>query len=170
LSAYLQLWCLSVDQLSRAPLDSRILGYGLHASRFLKRTKLAILKNRAVILLFALLLPHKILNSTNFCSQHHRLSPAFTSVTRHSLLLRTRSRSTLLVGSSTPFIRKLSTKHFKEDHLSPCWPPRAPHETTGFLGHKSTLLAHGQPVVLQITLISKYSFHFTEDFCTILII
>lgn len=64
LGMHLQLQCLSVDQLSWASLDSRILGYRLCASRFLKRTKLAVLKNRAVIVLFALLLSCKIVNST----------------------------------------------------------------------------------------------------------
>ena len=105
-------WHLSVDQLSWVPLPSNMLAQGIPPGRSLKRLKLALLKSRVVILLVALLLPYKILNSTISWLLQPKLPPNFTSPTSPSLLVRTRSSSTyLLVGCSTICIRKLSSVH-----------------------------------------------------------
>jgi len=67
-------WCLSVKQFSWAvPLSSNTLPHGIPLSRSLKRSKLALLKSRAAILLNTFLLPHKILNSTILWSLHPKL-------------------------------------------------------------------------------------------------
>ena len=103
-------WCLNSNQLSWTPLLSRALTRGIPPSRSLKRPKLTLLKSKIMILLTALLLLCRILNSTISWSLQPRLPLTFTSSTSPSLFISTRSSITsLLVGSSTTCVKKLSS-------------------------------------------------------------
>jgi len=57
-------WSLKINQLSWTHLFSRAVSHGILPSRSLNRSKCAVLKSRIAILLFALLLPLMVLNST----------------------------------------------------------------------------------------------------------
>ena len=62
------------NQLYWAPLSPSILSHGTLSSRFLKRSKSALTKSRVMALLFTVLLPLGILNSTISWSLQSRLS------------------------------------------------------------------------------------------------
>jgi len=57
-------WYLNVNQLSWVPLPYKALTHGIPPSRSLKKSNLSLLKSRVPVLLIALLLQHKILNSS----------------------------------------------------------------------------------------------------------
>lgn len=67
-------WCLNVKQLSWTPLPSTALIHAIPTRNFL-RSKLTVLKSRVSILLIALFLPHKILNSAISWLLHTGLLP-----------------------------------------------------------------------------------------------
>lgn len=75
------------SQLSWIPLLSMAIIHGNLPSRSLKRLKSALLKSRVVVLLFALLPPFKILNSTILWSRQPRLPPTLISPTSSSLFV-----------------------------------------------------------------------------------
>lgn len=90
-------WCLNVNCVSWAPLHSRVL---THTP--LKRTELALLKSRAAILLTALLLHWKMLNSIMSWSLLPKVLPTFTFQIRPSLFVNRGSICTCpLVGFSS---------------------------------------------------------------------
>lgn len=121
---------LNAAQLSQAPLPSSTLAHEIPPSRPQETSKLSHQKSRVTILLFALLLLLKILNSTITRSLHPKLPPAFTSLTSPFLLVRTRVRSTpRLVGSSTTYVRKLSSTRVPGHVFSStdAWMIKVPH-------------------------------------------
>ena len=76
---------MNSNQLSWTPQPSRALTHGIPPSRSLKRPKLALPKSKVLILVIALLPPHRILNCTISWSLQPKLPPTFTSSTSPSL-------------------------------------------------------------------------------------
>lgn len=78
--------CLMINQFSWAPLSSGAVSEGILPSRSWNRPKSALGKSRVVILLFVLLIPLRILNST----VQKRLLSTFTYSTSSSVLVYSR--------------------------------------------------------------------------------
>lgn len=98
---------MNSKQLSWTLHPSRALSRGTYSNRSLKRPKLALLKSRVVSLVFALLPPVRILNSTMSWSLAPRLPLTFPPTTSSFFFMRS-SRVSLLIGSSVTQVRKLS--------------------------------------------------------------
>lgn len=75
-------WPLHTHQLFYIPLFSRAVSHGILPGKSLNWLKSALLKLRVVVLLFALLLPLRILNCIISWSVQPSLPPTFTSITK----------------------------------------------------------------------------------------
>lgn len=105
---------MSIKQLLWTPLPSRALSHGIPPNRSLKRTKLPLLKSRVAVLLIALLLPCRILNSTISWSLQPRLVSNL-HIPKQSFFVSTRSNNTFLPpGSFAICVKKLSSGLYRD--------------------------------------------------------